>query len=73
MQSVILRVLQRLKGTSHARNDTQVSHYLGGNFDNNLLGEFCVLVEVSKKGKERVLIEDADVVGLVLVKDIAQV
>jgi hypothetical protein len=61
------------EGAAHAGDGGEVAEEFVGCADDDFLGEFVVVVEVREEGEEGVVVEDADVVGLVLVEDVGEV
>jgi hypothetical protein len=70
---VILWEEKIFKGFFHRWNCGQVSDNFLSRLYNNILVEVLIFVHVGQKGKETVLIEHFDIIGLVLIKDITQV
>ena len=68
---MLLWVDEVLESPPHAGYDAEVPHDLGRCPHHDFLGELRILVEMGEKGEEGVLVQDSDVVGLVLVEDVA--
>jgi hypothetical protein len=66
-------VFHSLESSLHAGDGGKISQYLTGSANDHLLGELLIVVEVGEQGEERVVVEDADVVGFILIEDVAQV
>jgi len=73
LKSVLCWVVHSLKGPPHAGHRGEIPQYFTSSSNDDLLCELLVVVEVGEQREEGVVIEDAHIVRLVFVEDVAQV
>ena len=73
MQVELFRKGQPFKGSLHAGNSRKISQYFLRALHEHVLIEFRIIIEMYQQSKEGMLIEDAHIVGFVLIKDITEV
>lgn len=73
MQVELLRKSQAFKSSLHAGNCRKISQYFLSSLHKHVLIQLSIIIEMDKQGKEGMLVEDANIIGFVLIKDITQI